>query len=84
MVAERLEVRLDRERRRKLEKLAERAQSSVSDFVRMLIDQAFEKQDVEYRLALVAKIANANVETPPDPEELSRQLNEAHNPGDLC
>ena len=83
MVTERLDVRLDPERRRKLEKLAEQEKSSVSNTVRKLIDQAYESQMLEYRRTLVKRIANARVEDVPDPDELSRQLNEAHSPGDL-
>ena len=83
MVTERLEVRLDPEDRRKLEKLAEDEQRSLSETVRCLIDQAYQAYMLERRRAAVRRIATANVEFTPDPEELNRQLNEAHSPGDL-
>ena len=81
MVSQRYEIRLDEERRRKLDYLAEKRGSAASDAVRQLIDQAYENEIVEYRLALVRHIAEANIEDLPDPDELSRQLSEAHDPG---
>ncbi|HEU0074148.1 MAG TPA: hypothetical protein VFS30_09060 [Dehalococcoidia bacterium] len=83
MVTERLDVRLDPERRRKLEELAEHRQASVSDTVRELIDQAYEDEAREHRLKLVREIAGLNIEDVPDPEELSRQLAQTHDLGDL-
>jgi hypothetical protein len=83
MVTERLQVRLDPEDRLKLEKLAEQEQISVSETVRKLIDRAYEDYMRERRLAAVRRIATANVEDVPEPEELNRQLDEAHSPGDL-
>lgn len=83
MVTERLDVRLDPERRRKLEELAEHKQVSVSDTVRELIDKAYEDRSIERRLQAVERIANANVEDVPEPEVLSRQLDETYSAGDL-
>jgi hypothetical protein len=84
MVAERLEVRLDQERRRKLKELAEDEEATVSETIRMLIDRAHEDYMLERRLAAVQRIANANAGEALEPEELNRLLNEAHSPGNLC
>jgi hypothetical protein len=83
MVAERLEVRLDQERKRKLEELAQEEEASVSETVRKLIDRAHEDYMRERRLAAARRIANANVGEALEPEDLNRLLNEAHSPGDL-
>ena len=42
MVTKRLEVRLDRERQRKLQEIAEAESSPVSEVVRRLIDKEYE------------------------------------------
>ena len=83
MVTERLEVRLDPERRRKLAKIAEERRAPVSDVVRRLIDEAYEDVLKEERRRAVEIIANANVEDVPDPEELSRQLAKTYDIPDL-
>jgi predicted transcriptional regulator len=81
MVSQRYEIRLDEEHRKKLDYLANKRRSAASDAIRELIDQAYEHEIVDYRLELVRQIAEANIEDVPDPEELSRQLAEAHDPG---
>ncbi len=75
MTTERLAVRLDIEHKKKLHDLAERKKESISDVVRRLIDEAYEADQIEYRLRLVEEMAALNVEDVPDPDELSRQLN---------
>jgi hypothetical protein len=84
MVTERLEVRLDSERRRMLEELAELEDTSISETVRSLIDRAYEERMLQRRLEAVRRIATANVGEALEPEELNRLLDEAHYPGDLC
>ena len=79
MVTQRYEMRLDEERRRKLDYLADKRGSAASDTMRHLIDQAYEDEMREYRLALVRHIAEANIEDVPDPEELSRQLDATYD-----
>lgn len=81
MVAERLEVRLDPERRRKLADLAARRGAPISEVVRQLIDQAYEEVSLEERLRAVRELVELEVEDVPDPETLSRQLEATH---DLC
>lgn len=79
----RIEVRLDHDRRRKLESLAEEAGTSISDIVRAMIDEAFEVVGRERRRRAVEAIAAMAIEDLPDPEELSQQLDETYALPDL-
>lgn len=83
MVAERLEVRLDPERRRKLAEVAAQRGVPVSEAVRQMIDQAYEQTHRAERMRLVEELAQLEVEDMPDPEVLSRQLAERYGPADL-
>ena len=83
MTTERLEIRLDSERRRKLEELAEMEDESISETVRLLIDRMYETARRERRIQAVARLAALEVEDVPEPEELSRQLSETYSAGDL-
>ena len=83
MTADRLEVRLDSERRRKLEELAEMEDESISQTVRLLIDHVYEEKRRERRIRAAERLAALEVEELPDPEELSRQLNETYSAGNL-
>ena len=42
-MTDRLEIRLDAERRRKFEELAQSRQTSISDLVRALLDREYEE-----------------------------------------
>ena len=75
MTLERVEVRLDADRKQKLNKIAEIKDESVSELVRQMIDRLYDEAMLEYRLELVRRMSEANVEEMPDPEELSRQMN---------
>ena len=79
MVAERLEVRLSEEHRRKLAELADRREMSISDAVRGLIDLAYEEVDREKRMKAARALGKLNIPVP-EPEELKRLLNDAHDP----
>ena len=79
MTTERLEVRLDSELKRKLDQIAEIREESISDVVRELIARAYEDAMLERRLLAVQRIAEANVEEMPDPEELARQMNNRYD-----
>lgn len=81
MTTERLEVRLDAERRRKLDELAKARGRPVSAVIREAIDRAYDEIRLERRLQLVRDIGELNIEDVPDPETLSKQLDEAHDPG---
>ena len=79
MTTERLEVRLDSELKKKLDQIAEIREETISDVVRQLIASAYEDAILERRLLAVQRIAEANVEEMPDPEELARQMNNKYN-----
>jgi predicted transcriptional regulator len=83
MTTLRVEIRLDPEQRRKLDDIAKRNQVSISDIVRRLIDQEYEEELRQRRIAAVERMARMEVEDVPDPEELSRQLDETYSVGDL-
>ena len=77
----RLDVRLDGERRRRLEELASESGAAISEVVRRLIDDAYEDVMQARRRDAVERLTRLNVEEPPDPGTLSRELEEAHEPG---
>ena len=76
----RLEVRLDDERRERLDELAETAGVPMSEVVRRLIDDAWEAVMLERRLAAVARLSALEIEDVPDPDILSRQLTRTYEP----
>ncbi len=82
-MAHRLEVRLDPERRSRLEELAREKGAPISEVVRQLIDDAYEEIDRARRRRAVEIMKSMSLPVPESPEELSRILNEAHNPGPL-
>jgi hypothetical protein len=77
----RLDVRLDTERRRRLEELAQEDGIPISEVVRRLIDGAYENIMRARRKQAIERLIGLNVEDPPDPETLSRELEAAHEPG---
>lgn len=79
----RLDVRLNAEQRRRLEELAEAREAPISYVVRRLIDDAYEEVLRERRRQAVERIVKLEVEDPPDPATLSRELEAAHDPGGL-
>jgi uncharacterized protein (DUF1778 family) len=83
MVTERLEVRLDAEQRQMLDELARLEQNSVSEVVRRLIRSEFDVVMRERRIEAARQIGEMEIEDVPDPEELSRQLAQTHDLGDL-
>lgn len=83
MVTERLDVRLDREHRRKLSELAAERKTAVSELVRQIIDEAYEDSLRARRLRAAQELARLEVEDVPDPETLSRQLEGAYDLSDL-
>ena len=74
MLDKRLEVRLDRERRRKLVEVAEQRGLTISELVREMIDRAYEESLKAGRLRAAEELGRLEVEEVPEPEELSRQL----------
>ena len=81
MPADRLEVRLDPERKRKLAELAQERRMALSDLVRQMIDRTYEERLRERRLQAARELAALAIEDVPDPETLKRQLESAHDPG---
>lgn len=79
----RLDVRLDAERRRRLEELVEQNGMPISDLVRRLIDEAYEGVMLERRREAVSRLVALQVEDPPDAATLARELEAAHEPGGL-
>jgi hypothetical protein len=79
----RLEVRLDRDRRRKLEEIAKARKVSISEMVSRIIDLAYEEELKAKRLEAADGLAGLEVEEVPDPKTLSRQLEGAYEPADL-
>ena len=77
----RLDVRLDSERRRRLEQLVEERGLPISEVVRCLIDDAYEGILRERRRQAVERLIGLEVEDPPDAATLSRELEAAHDPG---
>ena len=79
----RLDVRLDAERRRRLEELVKERGEPISEIVRGLIDEAYEAFAQKRRRQAVDRLTRLGVEDPPDVETLSRELEVAHDPGGL-
>ena len=78
MSTDRLEVRLDRERRRKLAEVAAMRGTPVSEAVRAMIDQAYETVMRDRRREAALALSAMTVEDVPEPEELARQLEGAY------
>ena len=76
----RLHVRLDPERRRRLEELVEERGLHISEVVRHLIDDAYDGIMRERRKQAVERLTRPEVEDPPDAATLSRELAAAHEP----
>ena len=79
----RLDVRLDAERRRRLEEIVQERGLPISDVVRRLIDDAYEDVMYKRRREAVARLVSLEVEDPPDADTLSRELEAAHEPSGL-
>ena len=82
-MATRLEVRLDAERRRRLEELAKEKDEPISEVVRCLIDDAYGGIMQERRRLAVQRLVELEIEDPPDAATLARELEAAHEPGGL-
>lgn len=83
MTIERLDVRLDQERRRKLREVAAEQGAPVSEMVRRLIDRAYEETIDARRKRAAQELGQLELEDVPDAATLSRQLEAAHESGDL-
>ncbi len=81
MTIDRLDVRLDQERRRKLKELAAEHDAPVSEVVRRLIDKAYEDTLIARRKRAAQEMGRLEIEDVPDSETLNRQLEAAHESG---
>jgi hypothetical protein len=82
MKYERIEVRLDPEHVRKVSELRAKYGASTSEIVRKGIDAAYEEIEAQERRELMTRLLGYELPyDAPEPEELSRQLDQAH---DLC
>ncbi len=80
MITERLDVRLDRERRRKRGELAAEQGAPISEMVRCLIDRAYEETLQARRKRAAEDLDRLEIADVPDPATLSRRLEGAHEP----
>ena len=81
MRTERVEVRLDRETRTKLEEVAEARELTVSEVVRAMIERSYEEEVAgAARLGAAERIGAREVEDVPASGELKRQFSGAHGP----
>ena len=83
MATQRLDVRLDQDRRRKLSELAGEQEASVSETVRRMIDDAYEEALRKRRRLAAERIGRMAIGDLPDPATLSRQLEDTYEPGGL-
>ena len=84
MTMQRLDIRLDGDRRQKLQELAADQGTPVSELIRRLIDQAYEERMSDQRMVAARELSAMAIEEMPDPEELSRQLDETYTAGGIC
>ena len=83
MTVERLDVRLDQERRRKLRELAVEQGTPVSETVRRLIDRAYEDTLVARRVRAAQALGQMEIEDVPGPATVHHQLEATHEPGGI-
>lgn len=82
-MGERFELRLSDEYRTKIRELAARYETTASDAVRRAIDEAYDEWMVEERRKAVERLlAFEGPDEPPDPDELSRQLDSTFDVAD--
>ncbi|MGH8896565.1 MAG: CopG family transcriptional regulator [Egibacteraceae bacterium] len=79
----RLEVRLDPEARRRLEVVAADRGAGISEAVRQLIIEAYERTRALRRREAARRIGALELEDVPDPDELSEQLDATYASPDL-
>jgi predicted transcriptional regulator len=83
MVVARLGVRLDPERRRRLDEIVAARGVSASEIIRRMIDRAYEDVQKEARARAARGIAELAIEDGPDPDVLTARLESTHDAGDL-
>ncbi len=83
MALERLDVRLDHDRRRKLQEMAAEQKTSVSETIRRLIDNAYDDALGGRRKLAAQALGRLAIEDVPGPAILGHQLESAHEPGGI-
>ena len=78
MPAARLDVRLDGERRRKLAEIAASRGLPISAAIRTMIDETYEVAQEAERRRAAKEIGELALETVPDPDVLSKQLEDSY------
>ena len=78
MALERLDVRLDHDRRRKLQEMAAEHNASVSEMVRRLIDNAYDDALRGRRILAAQELGRMAIEDVPGPAILGHPLDSAH------
>ncbi len=84
MPSQRLEVRLDEERRRRLEAILAARGAPMAAVIREMIDRTYEEVCREERRKAALELAALTLEDVPAPEVLSRQLDETYGSAPLC
>lgn len=79
----RLEVRLDSESRRRLEMIAADRKAAISETVRQLIEEGYERTRALRRREAAQRIGALELEDVPDPDELSEELDATYASPDL-
>ena len=80
----RFEVRPDKACRERLDELAESKGIPAAEVVRQLIDDAYEEMLRAHRLRAAEELIAMDTEIPPDPAELSRLMEAAHDVRGIC
>ena len=79
-----MDLRLNGQHRRQPEELAREKNVAVSDVERGMIDAAPEDILRMRRQEAVERLIGLNLEDPPEPETISRELEAAHAPSGFC
>jgi|GEM_PF-1800518 hypothetical protein len=77
----RLDIRIDQSCKEKLHEVAEQMGTTISDAVRQLVHEAYDRLMQERRKRAAERIAAMALDDPGDPAELCRELEGAHATG---
>jgi hypothetical protein len=83
VVAERLEVRLDPEHRRRLNEIVAARGTSASEIVRLMIDRLYDDLRLTERIRAARELAALEIEDVPEPDVLAAQLDRTYELPDL-
>ena len=79
MTSLRVEIRLDPEQRRKLDDIAKRNNVSISDIVRRLIDQEYEEEMRQRRIAAAERLGSMQIGEALEPDELKKLIESTYD-----